>query len=116
MARPGRPAAAITLDKDNEFEAALIEMVKLHRAKSHDYAGDDDPYQNFYDTSTQVNTPAGQSCEVFIAQKAARLKQLVYRTKRKPKNEAVRDTIRDRAVYSVIALVLFDRGDYEKVD
>jgi hypothetical protein len=81
------------------------------RAKRHDYAGDSDPWQNFYDSAQQVNGTAGQSVETLIATKQARLRQLLF-TGRSPKNESVRDTILDRAVYSVIALSIFDRGDY----
>jgi hypothetical protein len=99
------------LDPNDPFEALLIEMVQLNRAKRHDYAGDSDPWQNFYDSAQQVNGTAGQSVETLIATKQARLRQLLF-TGRSPKNESVRDTILDRAVYSVIALSIFDRGDY----
>lgn len=104
--------AHLTLDPKDPFESVVIEMVKLNRLKRNDYAGDDDPWQNFYDSAEQVNDTAGKSVETLIATKQARLKQLLW-TGRKAKNESVRDTILDRAVYSVIALSIFDRGDYE---
>jgi hypothetical protein len=106
------PEEDITLDPSDEFERKLIEMVKLSRLKRHDYAGDDDPWQNFYDSAEQVNDTAGKSVETLIGTKQARLRQLLFKN-RQPKNESVRDTILDRAVYSVIALCIFDRGDYD---
>lgn len=100
-----------TLDANDPFESKLIEMVKLNRMKRADYAGDEDPWQNFVDSAIQVNDTPGKSVETLIATKQARLRQLLF-TGRAPKNEAVRDTVLDRAVYSVIALSIYDRGDY----
>lgn len=111
-----RVANSIVLDPNNPFEAVLIEMVKTHRAKAKDYAGDGHPNQNFYDSGYQLNLTAGHSCETLIATKQARLRVLLpslwSNSDSEPSNESIRDTFLDRAVYSVIALTILDEGDY----
>ena len=90
------------------FEALLIEMAEMHRRKSADYTGDDDSLQNFIDSAYLTNLDPQQSCEVLLGTKAARLRVLTQ-PGREPKNESVRDTKIDRAVYAVLAVELHDR-------
>jgi len=106
---------SITLDPENPFEAVLIQMVETHRAKAKDYAGDDHPNQNFYDTAYQLGLTAGHSVETLIGTKQARLRVLLPRMWRNgdsPSNEGIDDTLLDRAVYSVIAKTLWEEGGY----
>lgn len=110
----------ITLDPDNDFEAVLIKMVRTSRAKRADYAGDgeeDHPWQNFYDTAYQMSSTAGHSVETLISTKQARLRILLSKLWRRagggPKNEPIEDTLLDRAVYSVIALCIWNEGGYD---
>src|SRR3974390_2665008 len=100
MARP------LTLDPDNPSEAILIEVVKVHRAKSHDYAADDDIYSNFREVGEQMDSSPLDACDTLVAVKQARIKQL--RRKGDPKNESLRDSYIDRLVYALIAVVLYD--------
>jgi|SRR6478752_106218 len=102
----------LELNEEDPFEAVLIEMVKLNRSKRADYAGADWWTQNFYDSAYQCNMTAGQSCEQLIATKQARLRVLT-KPGAKPKNESIRDTRLDRAVYSVISVGLHDEGGYD---
>lgn len=101
-----------TLDPTDPFERILIEAVRLNRKKRHDYSAGEDPWQNFYDSAVQVNDTPGKSVETLIATKQARLRSLLF-TGKEPANEAIRDTLIDRLVYSVIAISLFDRGTYD---
>lgn len=96
---------------DTTFSALLEEIAALHDRKSNDYANSEDPYINFKLSAEQVGITPGQSVEVLIATKQARLKELLGKGK-DPKNESVRDTLIDRIVYSIIAVVLFDSGHY----
>jgi hypothetical protein len=109
----------LTLNPEEAFDAVLIKMVETHRAKRQDYAGDDHPNQNFYDVAYQLGLTPGHSVESLIATKQARLRILLPRlwkkTKLKPANEGIADTLLDRAVYSVIALTIWNVGDYEWV-
>lgn len=108
---------SITLDPSNPFEAALVDMVAMHRRKNADYTGRDHPNQNFYDTAYQVGGTAGHSVESLISTKQARLRVLLpkhWHGHGGPLNEGIRDSILDRAVYAVIALTIWDEGGYEE--
>jgi hypothetical protein len=99
---------SLTLDASDPFEAKLIEMALLNKQKRADYAADDNPFSNFEESAAQTNTSPTMTCEVLIATKQSRLRRLMS-TGKDPQNESVRDTILDRAVYSVIALALYDK-------
>jgi len=97
------------LDPSDQFEAVLIEMAELHKRKGADYAEDTDVHSNFRRAGDQLGVSAWHQCESLIATKMARLRELYpWRSGKKPKNEALRDTVVDRAVYSTIAVCLFD--------
>lgn len=93
------------------FDRVLDEMRALNLRKRSDYAGDESPFQNFMDSAHQVGQAPGVSVEVLIGTKQARLRHLLF-TGRDLKNESIRDSLIDRAVYSVIALAMFDAGLY----
>jgi hypothetical protein len=104
-------ATAFAPDPCAEFVAIIREMEALHRRKSQDYGSSGDAYANFYDVARQMGWgDAWTSCEALIALKQARLRMLAARSFEGVANESVRDTLHDRAVYAVIALVLYDRG------
>ena len=102
------------LDPDNDFEAAIIAMVETHRSKAADYT-DGAANQNFYDTAYQLSQSAGHACETLIPTKQARLRTLLpkfWAGGAKPNNESIYDTLLDRAVYSVIAMTIWNEGGY----
>lgn len=96
---------------DHVFKDLLEEIEALHTRKSADYANGEDPYINFKLSADQVGITPGQSVEVLIATKQARLKELLGKGKT-AQNESVRDTLIDRIVYSMIAVILYDQGHY----
>lgn len=106
----------VELNPENDFEAVLIKMVETHRAKAKDYAGDNHPNQNFYDSAYQLSNTGGHSVETLIATKQARLRVLLPQQwsdkGATPANEGIEDTLLDRAVYSVIALTIWNEGGY----
>jgi hypothetical protein len=94
------------------FDRAVEEIINLNRSKRSDYAGASaSPWQNFIDSAHQTGDVPGKSTEILIATKQARLRQLLF-TGREVQNEAVRDSLLDRAVYSIIALAMYDEGLY----
>lgn len=107
----------VELNEDNAFEAALIAMVVTHRAKAQDYATKEQPNQNFYDTAHQLNLTGGHAVEALISTKQARLRVLLPAvwedSDAKPANEGIEDTLLDRAVYSVIAMTIWEEGGYK---
>lgn len=99
------------LNPDDPFDKVIIEMLEMNRRKRNDYAGTDHPFQNFYDSAYQLNSTAGDSVETLIATKQSRLR-VIRKPGHEVSNEGLRDTILDRAVYSVIALGILDEGGY----
>lgn len=93
------------------FAAVIEEIRALHARKQADYTDGEDQFQNFKDSAAQVGKAPGLSVEVLIGVKQARLKQLLF-TGREVSNESVRDSLLDRAVYSCIALAMYDEGHY----
>lgn len=100
-------AEPITLNPDDPYERVLIEMVTLSRRKSADYAADNDRFSNFRISGSFAGGTALQSCRVLLGTKIARLMELLKPGKT-PKNESIRDTMVDMAVYSAIAVALYD--------
>lgn len=107
----------IELNPSNAFEAVLIQMVEMHRKKAADYAGDAHPNSNFYNSGQQLGLTGGHACEVLIATKQARLRVLLPKFWGQegsgPVNEGIDDTLLDRAVYSVIALTIWNEAGYQ---
>lgn len=86
------------------IERALDLITDIFGKKSADYAGDRDWRANFLDVAEQMGWDSPQeACEALIAVKQSRLKSLRV-SGREPANEAVDDTVLDRAVYSIIRL------------
>ena len=89
------------------IDRALTTIGAIFASKNADYADQSERWDsNFSDVARQMawDSPR-EAAEVLIAVKQARLRAL--RTNdRQPANEAVGDTILDRAVYSVIALAM----------
>jgi hypothetical protein len=106
----------LQLNPENAFEAILIKMVETHRGKALDYAGQDHPNQNFYDSAYQLGLTGGHSVEALIATKQARLRVLLpqhwSQEGASPVNEGIEDTLLDRAVYAVIALTIWNEEGY----
>jgi hypothetical protein len=113
----GLPEPKYVLDPNYPFEAILIEMLLTHRKKRKDYASDADPHRNFRDCAEQLGLTAGHSVELHLATKQARLKTLLPKYwadgNATAANEPIEDTFLDRAVYSVIALVMWREGAYD---
>lgn len=89
------------------FESVIAEMLELYHRKRKDYAGNGDAFSNFRRSADQVQAAPILSTEVLIATKQARLRELMWTLDREPVNESIDDTLIDRAVYSVIAIVLW---------
>lgn len=105
--------AEITLNPDNEFEAALANIVAMHRVKGEQYGSKQDPLQNFYDSAEALSESPLFACEALLQKHQSRLKKwfALPRNRRKTSDPGVDDAFLDRAVYAVIALVLYQRCD-----
>lgn len=91
-----------------KFDSLLDEIKSLHDKKAHDYAKDSDRFSNFKEAAIFSGVKAEDTFEVLLGIKQARLLEL--KRGKTPKNESIRDTLLDRAVYSILALQFYDEN------
>lgn len=92
------------------FHEILRELGELHDRKQADYGTDEDPFANVRATA-QWGIPAWQGALIRLNDKVMRLKSLARNGKLY--NEAAEDSMRDIAVYAIIALVLWEQEQAE---
>jgi hypothetical protein len=88
---------------DPRFYGLLEELAELHSNKNHDYAISGDPFSNFR-KSEAFGIPAWKGVLTRMSDKWSRIEQLS--SGKEPKNESLRDSLIDNAVYSLIAILL----------
>lgn len=93
---------AACLDPNHPFEKILIEMAALSRRKRADYAYDNSPFSNFYETAAKMrrkghpNFSALDAVTFNRAQKEARMEALAANGRMdQTANESARDTMLD---------------------
>ena len=99
------PRHDYTLMRNPKFHALVDEIKRLHDAKSHDYAQDGDPLSNLR-RAERMGVPAWKGVLIRLTDKWDRLEQLAGG--KVPKNESMRDTLIDNAIYSLLAVILLD--------
>lgn len=87
------------------FGKVIAEIQQLHDAKNSDYAVDGDPLSNFRRCEA-LGVPAFKGVLVRMTDKWSRIEQLA--NGKTPKNESLRDSLIDNAVYSLLAVILLD--------
>lgn len=95
---------------DPRFYALLAEIAELHSAKNHDYASQAQPLSNFLKCEA-FGVPAWKGVLIRMSDKWARLEQLT--NGKTPKNESIRDSLIDNAVYSLICVLLYEDATRE---
>ena len=95
------------------FHEILSELATLHDKKSADYGRGDDPFANVR-ASEEWGVEPWVGAMVRATDKVRRLQSLIQNGKLE--NESAEDSLRDLAVYSVIALVLFEQRDHRTGD
>ena len=97
----------LALDASDEFEGVVMEIVKLHRQKAIQYgAAGGDPLQNFYDNSAATGLSPRTCCEVLLGKHASQIKKYLLDGVHTAGTD---DAYHDRAVYSILALILYMR-------
>jgi len=89
---------------NEEFAEILAELEAVHAKKSLDYGSDEDPLANIK-ASSDFGIPPYVGALLRLNDKIYRLKR--YTTRGTLANESAEDSLRDIAVYAVIALQLF---------
>lgn len=90
---------------DPRFYALLEEIAALHSKKNHDYAKSDEPLSNF-NRCKALGVEPWRGVLVRMSDKWSRLEQLAGG--KSPKNESMRDTLIDLAIYALIDVLLID--------
>jgi hypothetical protein len=88
------------------FHELLTELGDLHDRKQLDYGRDSDPFANVR-SSTEWGVPGWVGSMIRANDKIRRLQSLIVNGKLE--NESAEDSLRDLAVYTIIALVLFEQ-------
>ena len=92
----------------------LLDSIKeLHDKKRHDYGANEDVFANFR-LSELSGIPAWQGSVVRMGDKYARMSNFIKKGEFKFKEESIKDTLQDMAIYSLITLILFEEAEYEK--
>ena len=98
---------------DPRFHALLKEIGDLHDKKQEDYGVDEDPLANLRG-SGEWNIRPWVGAMNRAGDKVRRLQK--YAKVGKLANESVRDSFMDNAVYSLLALILFDEEERQKTE
>ena len=88
------------------FYKLLDDMAELHSRKNHDYAGKSDPLKNLR-ACVRLDLEPFMGVMVRLQDKWSRLEEFVKSNELLVKNESVIDTLMDNAVYSLLAIILY---------
>ena len=100
------PAEAIRKFGHPAFYKLLDDMAELHSRKNHDYAGTSDPLKNLR-ACVRLDLEPFMGVMVRLQDKWSRLEEFVKSNELMVKNESVVDTLMDNAVYSLLAIILY---------
>ena len=90
---------------DPRFYELLAEIAQLHSDKNHDYARQSEPLSNFR-RAAALGVEPWRGILVRMSDKWSRIEELS--NGKNPKNESLRDSLLDNAVYSLLCIVLLD--------
>jgi hypothetical protein len=97
------------------FYEILAELEELHSTKNSDYAEKSDPLSNLK-MSEQIDIPGYVGNFIRMGDKWSRLVQLMKKKQHGEgpavKNESMKDTLRDLAVYCILEMILLE--EYEQ--
>jgi len=97
----------------HRFYDLLEEMKSLHDKKRHDYAQEADPFANFR-LSELGGIDAWKGIAVRLGDKYSRLMSFIQKGELKFKDENIKDTFLDTAIYSLIGLILYEEAQDNK--
>lgn len=90
---------------DPRFYGLLEEIAELHSRKNHDYSKTSEPLSNFH-RSQELGVEPWRGVLVRMSDKWSRIEQLAGG--KTPKNESLRDSLIDLAVYALIDILLLE--------
>lgn len=93
-----------------KFYELLEQMADLHDRKNHDYSKEEDPLSNLRACKAIGLTPF-MGVMVRLQDKWARLITFVKKGQLKVKDESIKDTLMDNAVYSLLGIILLEEEE-----
>ena len=92
----------------------LLETIKeLHDKKQHDYGAGEDIFANFR-LSELSGVPAWQGSVIRMGDKYARISNFIKKGEFKFKEESIKDTLMDIAIYTLITKIQYEEAEAEK--
>ena len=99
------------MNKQSKRFYEILEQIKeLHDKKRHDYGANEDIFANFR-LSELSGIPAWQGSVVRMGDKYARMSNFIKKGEFKFKEENIKDTLMDMAIYSLITMILFEESE-----
>ena len=96
--------------QSKRFYEILDQIKELHDKKRHDYGANEDIFANFR-LSELSGIPAWQGSVVRMGDKYARMSNFIKKGEFKFKEENIKDTLMDMAIYSLITMILFEEQE-----
>ena len=99
------------MNKQNYRFYEILDVIKeLHDKKRHDYGANEDIFANFR-LSELSGISAWQGSVVRMGDKYARISNFIKKGEFKFKEEGIKDTLMDMAIYSLITMILFEEEE-----
>ena len=99
------------VNKQSKRFYEILDLIKeLHDKKRHDYGANEDIFANFR-LSELSGIPAWQGAVVRMGDKYARMSNFIKKGEFKFKEENIKDTLMDMAIYSLITMILFEESE-----
>ena len=101
--------------QSRRFHELLKTIKELHDKKQHDYGADEDIFANFR-LSELSGVPAWQGSVIRMGDKYSRISNFIKKGEFKFKEESIKDTLMDMAVYSLITMILFEEAEGDEAE
>ena len=101
--------------QSRRFHDLLKTIAELHDKKQHDYGADEDIFANFR-LSELSGVPAWQGSVIRMGDKYSRISNFIKKGEFKFKEESIKDTLMDMAVYSLITMILFEEAEGDEAE
>ena len=95
-------------NQEHQFDILLKEMKSIQTKKRSDYANED-IFSNFK-LCEIGNVPAWIGVAIRISDKFSRLFQFIRKESLEVKDETIKDTLLDMAIYAIICIIIFEQS------
>ena len=102
------------MNKQSKRFYEILDVIKeLHDKKRHDYGANEDIFANFR-LSELSGISAWQGSVVRMGDKYARISNFIKKGEFKFKEEGIKNTLMDMAIYSFITMILFEEEEEQE--